>query len=602
AGIHELVVERHRVQRIVVENNGGANGLVDAAELSRLGVTSETLKARALRVAAPPAIRSWRRFIVVGMVVAVVLTAFGGGYFLVRRWAAGRSAAMPFAHLRIRQLTANGKVGNAAISPDGKLFAYTIDDLGQKSLWLGSVAGGTPRQLREPADATIRGLTFSPDSNELFFLLRDEKHPRTSLYQIPSAGGVETLAREGIGDFALSPDGQQIAFSRSDGATHQDSVVVASMYGGGETTVASFPADKSFDSDTLSWSPDGKRLALALSEEQYGNGNRLAVLEIATGRVEQIPPQRLLQITKTAWLKEGNGLVITGADIPATSSVTQYRLFRVAYPGGETNEITPDRSNYGASWHNDAGVSLSLSAASDLMLTVEHRQLSNIWVAPANDLAAAKQISFSSFGKYDGLWGLDWAPDSTLYYTTSDTESSFIANMNADGSGMRNLTPPGSIDSVLTVAADGRYVFFHSSRGGGFDIWRMDRDGTNLKQLTFGGHGYHAAPTPDGKWVYYKSNLPGSDALFRVPMDGGAPEQVTKNATWWPSFSPDGQYFAALYATDKNRLAIFSATTNELVKQFEMPRSGTLYMGSRWTPDSKAVTFRDKNYGYWVQP
>ena len=27
-----------------------------------------------------------------------------------------------------------------------------------------------------------------------------------------------------------------------------------------------------------------------------------------------------------------------------------------------------------------------------------------------------------------------------------------------------------------------------------------------------------------------------------------------------------------------------------------------MYMGSRWTPDGKAVVFRDNNYGYWKQP
>jgi Tol biopolymer transport system component/DNA-binding winged helix-turn-helix (wHTH) protein len=601
AGGHELVVERHRVQRIVVENNGGASGLAEAAELSRFGVTDQTLEVRALPAAAAPAVPSHRRLILIGLAAVVVLAALGSGYFLIRRWAR-RPAIMPFAHIRIRQLTTNGKVGNAALSPNGKLFAYTVDDLGQKSLWLGFVAGGTHRQLRDPADATIRALTFSPDGSQLFFLLRDEKHPRMGLYRIPASGGVEILVREGVSDFSLAPDGNRFAFARSDKSTRQDSIVISSVDGGGEKPLASFPQEASFDTGTLSWSPDGNRLAVALSEQTYGNGNRLAIMDLGSGRVEQIMPQRLLQITRTEWLKDGNGLIITGADIPATSSVTQYRLFLVSYPGGQTSEITPDRSNYGESWNNDAGVSLSLATAGDLMLTVEHRQLDNIWIAPANDLAAAKQISFSSFGKYDGLWGLDWAPDGTLYYTTSNTESCFIANMKADGSGVRNMTPPGFNDGQITVSADGRYVLFSTNRGGGFDIWRIDRDGTNLKQLTFGGHGYHAAPSQDGKWVYYKSNAEGSDALFRVPMDGGAPEQVTKGPTWWPSFSPDGKYFSAIYATDKNRLAIFSAATNELIKQFDLPRGGTLYMGSRWTPDSQAVTFRDKNYGYWIQP
>ena len=68
------------------------------------------------------------------------------------------------------------------------------------------------------------------------------------------------------------------------------------------------------------------------------------------------------------------------------------------------------------------------------------------------------------------------------------------------------------------------------------------------------------------------------------------------------SFSPDGKYLAASYITEKLRLAIISAETHEVVKQFELPKTGTLYMGSRWTPDGKAVTYRDTAYGYWVQP
>lgn len=598
-GGHELAVERHPVSRIAVEHTGAGNDSTEAAYLKPPGATTPTLGPGTLPTA--PAVRSSRRWLVVGLMAVVALAAFGGGYFVYRRWIAKRPAAVPFARIRIRQLTTNGKVGNAALSPDGKLFAYTIDDVGQKSLWLGFVAGGNHLQLREPADATIRALTFSAEGNDLYYLLRDEKHPKTSLYKIPAAGGVETLVHEGISDFALAPDGKQLAFSRPDKSSGQDTIVISPVAGGEERAVASFPQNKSFDSDSISWSPDGKHLACVLAEEVHGNGNRLAVIDIASGQVQPIAHQRFLQITKTAWTRDGNGVLVTAADLPANASVTQYRLFYVSYPAGTTSEITPDRSNYGASWHNDAGVSLTTSANSQQVLTVEHRQLSNIWIAPANDLPAAKQVTFSSFGKYDGLWGLDWTPDGSLIYSTSDTESTFIASANSDGTGTRNLTLPGFVDSVLTVSFDGRYVLFHSSRGGGFDIWRIDRDGGNMKQLTFGGQGYHPAPSPDGQWVYYKSLLDGG-ALFRVPMDGGKPERVTPDPMWWESFSPDGKYFAGVYQTDKLRLAVFSVATSELVKQFDLPRGGTLFMGSRWTPDSKAVTYRDRNYGYWVQP
>lgn len=603
---HELVVERHRFQRIVVENADGISSLTEhGLHHGDQDPPSRSLGTPASEFATPSLGHTARRYVVFGAIVIAVLLAAGGGYWLIGRWSAPRPVLVPFAQLRIRQLTTNGKVGNAALSPDGKMFAYTIDDLGQKSLWLGFVDGGHHLQLREPAEATIRSLTFSSDSRELFFLLRDEKNPQTSLFRMPATGGVPLRLSSNVGGFALSPDAKQIAYAapnRLAKEVDEDALLVGEVNSLDVTKVAVFPKAASVDTNSLSWSTDGKRLAAVLVKESATPENEIVVVEVATGNVRRLPHQKFSQITKTAWLSDGSGMIVTALGSATASSVPQYRLWFVSYPGGETRELTGDRSNYGASWHNDSGASLGLATGSNLLLTVEHRQLANIWIAPAADLSAAKQITFSSFGKYDGLWGLDWSPDGTLFYTTSDTNSQFIAHVGADGAGATDLTSPGYFDSVLTVSADGRYVLFHSNRGSQIDIWRMDRDGTNLKQLTFGGKGFHPAPSPDGKWVYYKSGLDGKGALFRVPIDGGESERVTTGDAWWPSFSPDGKYFAALYATDKNRLAIFSAATNELVKQFELPKSGTLYMGSRWTPDSKAVTFRDKNYGYWVQP
>jgi len=197
---------------------------------------------------------------------------------------------------------------------------------------------------------------------------------------------------------------------------------------------------------------------------------------------------------------------------------------------------------------------------------------------------------------------MDWTPDGKLIYTTSDTQRQFLSEMNSDGSNQKVITAPGAIDSVLTVSRDGQYILFHSNRGGDFDIWRTDIDGGNPKQLTFGGKGFHPAPSPDGRWVYYKSFLNGVAGLRRVPIDGGEPETINEKETSWMSFSPDGKYLAASYITDKQRLAIFTSDTHQIVRQFELPKTGTLYMGSRWTPDSRAVTYRDNAYGYWIQP
>jgi hypothetical protein len=93
----------------------------------------------------------------------------------------------------------------------------------------------------------------------------------------------------------------------------------------------------------------------------------------------------------------------------------------------------------------------------------------------------------------------------------------------------------------------------------------------------------------------------GVGPLCRVPIDGGDPECVTDKETSWMSFSPDGKLIAASYITDKRRLAIISAETHEVVKQFDLPETGTLFMGSRWTADINSVTYRDNAEPYRIE-
>ncbi len=540
--------------------------------------------------------------ITVSLMAAIVGGLIAGTYFLNLRLSAQTSSRSSFVAHTTRQLTTNGKVGLATLSPDGKLFAYTIDDVGLKSLWLGYVDGGNHIELKPSAEIAYRTITFTPDGKDLLISTCDEKNPHCALYKMPAFGGVQTKLIGGIGIFSLSPDGRSIATARRDTKEGKDFVSITSLDGTEAHDVASFPSGRTFRFETISWSADGHRLALSAQKDSEIASDELAVLEIATGAISRISHESLREITKTTWLKDGSGLIVTAIKPESDSSVPQYVVYKVGYPGGEVQTVTQDRSNYGASWHNDAGVSISLSAASDALLAVEHRQLSNVWVAPSEDLASAKQITFGSFGKYDGLWGMDWTPDGRLIYTSSDTHRQFLSQMNSDGSEQKQITAPTGYDSVLTVTQDGRYVLFHSDRNSTIDIWRTDIDGTNPLQLTFGGKAFHPAPSPDGKWVYYRSTLYGSGRLCRVPIDGGEPEILNDKETAWISFSPDGKYYAASYGTDTRRLAIFSTETNLVVKQFDLPKTGTLYMGSRWTPDSLSVAYRDANQGYWLHP
>lgn len=79
------------------------------------------------------------------------------------------------------------------------------------------------------------------------------------------------------------------------------------------------------------------------------------------------------------------------------------------------------------------------------------------------------------------------------------------------------------------------------------ELWMMDSDGSNARQMTQGQH-QDTAPqfTPDGGSLLFSSNRAGANQLFVMPIDGGEPRQLSKFPTGVadPVFSPDGKYLA----------------------------------------------------------
>lgn len=567
AASNGIVIETEKIERITIE------------EESESGQTGELKTA------------SWslQKILFFSISPLLLFSIIGGAYF----WQ--NSRAKNSAASSIKRLTTNGKVQLATLSPDGKLFAYVTNDLGKTSLWLGYTAGGNNIELRPKSEAAYEQLTFSPDSSQLYFSMSDERNPETSVYRIPVFGGAADKFVDKLGTFVLSPDGKQMAFGRGSDEGRV-LLMAADLDGKTEHEILSVPQAQSFVYGSVSWSPDGKRMAFSCKREDDLFYQDLCVAEISSKKMERMPLPGYRSILKTAWLGSNDGVVVTAIPTKNMSSVVNYQILHVEIPGGDIREVTNDLNTYNSD--------ISVSDNSKSLLTIEHRQLNNVWVAPSENLSQARQITFGSFGKYDGLWGLDWTPDGRIVFTNSTTETQHISVMNADGGERKDLTSPGFMDSALTASNDGRYVVFHSIRGGNgveTDIWRMDADGGNLKQLTFGGKSFVPSVSPDSRYVYYKCWLGGVGELRRVPIDGGEPEILTDKQTSWPTFSPDGKYFAATYRTDTLRLAIFSSETNQILNQFDLARTASIDMRPRWTPDSRSVVYRDGEYGYWSQ-
>lgn len=125
--------------------------------------------------------------------------------------------------------------------------------------------------------------------------------------------------------------------------------------------------------------------------------------------------------------------------------------------------------------------------------------------------------------------GISWTPDGKIVYATNAGGKWEIWKIDADGANQKQLTQNCAGNdscSQPVVSPDGSYIVFHATLNGVKNIWRMDTDGANAAQLTDDG-GFSPSITPDGRFVIYSRWTPAS-TLWQVPIEGGKSEQFSK--------------------------------------------------------------------------
>jgi Tol biopolymer transport system component/TolB-like protein/Tfp pilus assembly protein PilF len=523
----------------------------------------------------------------VGLIYAIVQ--------FVRR--AGRSeqqkVALPFQSVRLKRITDSGDIFDAAISPDGKSVAYCSNNNG---VWMQNLATGSRLQLYpETEQEERRGLSFSPDGNQLYFYSGVKGRKKLQLMRVSVLGG---QAQKVLEDFhtwtAIAPDGKRFAFVRWKVEQGEQSLIVSD--GTNERTITTRKMPDYFElwGNTVAWSPDGQHIA-CVEWLKHNNTSVGSVLIVnAVNGTEMRLPNRgrnwyfLYDLT---WLPGGDGLLVSAReDVSAP-----YQIWRASYPAGEWSKVTNDLNNYDK---------LSVSADSSRLVTVQASDFANLWLLPQGDLRRARQITFGN-GRTDGWGGLSWTPDGKIVFTSNASGSPQIWITDAEGANPKQLTLTSAASSQPFVSPDGRHVVFTSSRDKKQHIWRMDIDGSNLVQLTDGGAESAPTVTPDGRYVLYTSATTPFGTTWRVPLAGdGKPSQlIEKYPTWFANASPDGKLLAtSLYDADSQspwRLGIFASTGGPPITSFDWPIIGL----ARWTPDNQSVIYLDQHYPYiWQQP
>ena len=539
------------------------------------------------------------KFLAPAALLLAVAAAVGLFLFTRTNGAASDFAASP---TRTTQLTNTGQVLRAAVSPDGKYVAYIQSERGQESLWLRQVeiAGGL--EIVPPSGSHFVGITFSPDSNSVFYVKYGEDAAGSGLYQVPVLGGAARKLLPDIdSQISFAPDKRHFAFMLNDLSRKESHLVIASLDDAEQQHLAVLAGVHWITDAAPAWSPDGKSIIFTARIRASKAASTIASLvevRAADGSQKILNTRQWDAIQAIEWLADGTGLIVAARD---SASLLAHQLWQVDYPGGEARAITKDLNSY-----SSVGVTADMKS----LVTILHRRIANLWIAPGDRSSEAVRILSGNSKDLGWTLGVEWLRDGKIIYGSTASGKEDVWLMNADGSNQKQLTTTPGANFEPTVSDDGRTVVYVSKAADtGQNLWKMNLENGERAQLTDGGFDWRPDISPDGRWVVYMSVIKDSPTLWKIPIDGGgAPIQLSDKIAAVPRVSPDGRFIACFYRAQVetfSKLAVLPFDGGEPVKVIDRSPTTFVEAGIRWTPDGRALSFIDNRDGVsnvWIQP
>jgi serine/threonine protein kinase/Tol biopolymer transport system component len=540
--------------------------------------TSLSAEAASRRISKQIGWATQRKFLLSAIVILVFAAAVA---LVIRQRSASRKAAATGA-VEIVHLTNDGRVQDAAISPDGRLLAYVRVASGKQSLRAHDLQSGDDWEVLPPDLIVCWGLRFALNNQSLFYVSKQAGGTVSVLYRVPLHGGPsQKLVANIDSPPGVSPDGMEIAFVRSYPVEHRDALIVAHVDGSGEREVLVRKHPDRFVSAGVSWSPDGKMIAAGATRRDETEAAVIGVPLDGRPMIE-ITGWDWQEIAGVVWKNDARTLIFSGQK-PGKDAL---QLWKVTYPEHEAAPITNDENEY-----EEATIGPGVA------VVTQRYEVAELWESanPPNRLTS---------GTHNGTDGLTITSTGRIIYSVGESLNTQLWSMNLDGSNASQLVPTTGVNP--TSSKDGKLVAY-TSFDGGRHVWLVGDDGTNNHQLTFGDGETYACITPDGHSVLYVSRAKERGTLWKIPTTGGPAIQLTfAGNILRPVVSPDGKMVACTFRSDEGdrwKLAIFSIDGGEPLKTFAVPSA--FYQRIHWAPDSSAFTYLDQVNGtqnIWRQP
>lgn len=149
-------------------------------------------------------------------------------------------------------------------------------------------------------------------------------------------------------------------------------------------------------------------------------------------------------------------------------------------------------------------------------------------------------------------------------------------------------------DVAFSIVCRIRQVAFTSNRSGnGYQIYLMNRDGSNVVQLTTGANDFAGAWSPDGRTLLFTGDDPnGRRQVFGVDADGSNRRQLTTaGVNHSGSYSPDGRSIAFTSDRDTPSLDEIFLMNADGTNQKRLTFSGSAKDNPQWSPDGASFAY-----------
>ena len=464
-------------------------------------------------------------------------------------------------------------------SPDGRKVVFSKDD-SPGVLYLADADGRNEVQL-----AIVPGnLDWAPDGSRFVYQSR-RADGASDLSVYVAATGASTLLsshQAGDADPSFSPDGTLVAFtSWRDGNAE---IYVMRADGSQVRRMTNHPA---FDNFPV-FSPDGTQLAFQSNRED--EHFEIYLLNVAG----DAPPVRLTRSqTRTgfaprSWSRDGTEMLVytnrNGKDQVGVVKVNPH----------------PARLLVG---DPEADLSFPRATADGRQLVYEARLSDRSLELRVTNLQTARTRRV--FRTEPGL-SLEahlapaWSPDQRLIaFSAKSDGNSEILTINADGTGLQNLTRNPLLDTTPVFSADGREIFFARDEFGRAQLYRMNLDGQHQRRVMDSpGYEMNPAVSRDGRFLAFAGDRH-SRGLDILLLDLSRPGNETVLAARsshdaLPAFSPDGRHVAFMASSDGNPEIYVAALSGGAVRLTRHPAEDE---APHFMPDGRRLLFGSSRSG-----